>query len=215
MEELMTAVFIAHTKVLTAVRLSSHKKQKLSITVPKLDHFLHRVFCESARVFWKTPFLFMSDGGAIERQKNLLQIEALVSEAITTAVRGLLPVKQILHDYLDDTEDNDNVTASLDDEAQAEEIKPDVKVVKTAHVEEINEKVKEKEKIQEIKDIDDSKQLVEEIKEIKEKDEDNSKQIVEEIKENQVVEKTKSNTKSNSNSNPNPNHFLPEAFVIP
>jgi hypothetical protein len=33
MEELMTAVFIAHTKILTAVRLSK-KKQELSITGP-------------------------------------------------------------------------------------------------------------------------------------------------------------------------------------
>jgi hypothetical protein len=104
MEELMTAVFVAHTKVLTAVRLST-KQKKLSITVPKLDHFIHRVFKESARCFWKTPFLFMSDGGVVERQKNILQIEALASESITTAIRGLLPVKQILKDYLGDDEE--------------------------------------------------------------------------------------------------------------
>jgi len=101
MEDLMTAVFIAHTKVLTAVRLSQ-KQKKLSITVPKLDHFVHRVFRESARSFWKSPFLFMDVGTVVDRQKNVLQIEALAAEAITTAVRGLLPVKQILQDYLED-----------------------------------------------------------------------------------------------------------------
>jgi hypothetical protein len=100
MEELMTAVFVAHTKVLTAVRLSSREK-KLSITVPKLDHFIHRIFREAARVFWKSPFLFMDGGSVVERQKNVLQIEALATEAIGTAVRSLLPVKQILKDYLD------------------------------------------------------------------------------------------------------------------
>jgi hypothetical protein len=100
MEELVTAVFVAHTKVLTAVRLSSREK-KLSITVPKLDHFIHRIFRETARAFWKAPFLFMEAGSVVERQKNVLQIEALATEAITTAVRGLLPVKQILRDYLD------------------------------------------------------------------------------------------------------------------
>ena len=104
MEELMTAVFVAHTKVLTAVRLST-KQKKLSITVPKLDHFIHRVFREAARCFWKTPFLFMADGGVVDRQKNLLQVEALATEAITTAVRGMLPVKQILHDYLGEDEE--------------------------------------------------------------------------------------------------------------
>lgn len=104
MEELMTAVFIAHTKVLTAVRLST-KQKKLSIVVPKLDHFIHRIFRESARTFWKSPFLFMDSGSVMERQKNILQIEALASDAITTAVRGLLPVKQILRDYMEDDQE--------------------------------------------------------------------------------------------------------------
>jgi hypothetical protein len=106
MEELVTAVFIAHTKVLTAVRLSSQQK-KLSITVPKLDHFIHRVFREAARSFWKSPFLFADGGAVIDRQKNVLQIEALATEAITTAVRSLLPVKQILQDYLDGGDDEE------------------------------------------------------------------------------------------------------------
>jgi len=108
MEELMTAVFIAHTKVLTAVRLTT-KQKKLSIVVPKLDHFIHRVFRESARSFWKSPFLFMTDNGVVERQKNLLQIEGLAIEAITTAVRSLLPVKQILADYMGDAEEAEEV----------------------------------------------------------------------------------------------------------
>ena len=116
MEELMTAVFIAHTKVLTAVRLSS-KQKKLSITVPKLDHFIHRIFRESARMYWKSPFLFTDTGAVVERQKNVLQIEALGTEAITTAVRSLLPVKQILKDYLDGDDDEE---IDDDDEAAAE-----------------------------------------------------------------------------------------------
>ncbi len=106
MEELVTAVFIAHTKVLTAVRLSARQK-KLAITVPKLDHFIHRVFREAARSFWKSPFLFAETGNVVERQKNVLQIEALATEAITTAVRGLLPVKQILQDYLEGGEEEE------------------------------------------------------------------------------------------------------------
>jgi hypothetical protein len=128
MEELMTAVFVAHTKVLTAVRLSS-KQKKLSITVPKLDHFIHRVFKESARCFWKTPFLFMSDGGVVERQKNILQVEALASEAITTAIRGLLPVKQILQDYLGEDNDVEEVEKPEEKEEvkEEEEVKKEVK----------------------------------------------------------------------------------------
>jgi hypothetical protein len=136
MEELVTAVFIAHTKVLTAVRLSA-KEKKLSITVPKLDHFIHRIFREAARTFWKSPFLFMDAGnGVLERQKNVLQIEALATEAITTAVRGLLPVKQILKDYLEgDTEElEDEAVPAAVAEAEAEEAEVKEKKVEAVAV---------------------------------------------------------------------------------
>jgi hypothetical protein len=100
LEELMAAVFIAHTKVLIAIRVSS-KHKKLQITLPKLDHFLHRIFSECARSFWKAPFLFI-ESPPIEMQKNVLQAEALCSDAISTAVRSLLPIKNILNEYLSD-----------------------------------------------------------------------------------------------------------------
>ena len=102
-EELMTAVFIAHTKMLTAVRVNS-KQKKLQITLPKLDHFLHRVFTECARMFWKAPFLFSDELSMIERQKNILQAETMCTEALSGAIRSLLPVKNILRDYLENDE---------------------------------------------------------------------------------------------------------------
>ena len=97
----MAAVFIAHTKVLIAIRVSS-KHKKLQITLPKLDHFIHRVFSECARSFWKAPYLFLDDQKPIEMQKNLLQAEALCNDAIGSAVRSLLPIKNILNEYLAD-----------------------------------------------------------------------------------------------------------------
>jgi hypothetical protein len=102
-EELMTAVFIAHTKMLTAIRISS-KQKKLQITLPKLDHFLHRVFVECARIFWKAPFLFLDNLPPIETQKNILQAESMCTEALSAAVRSLLPIKSILRDYLEEDE---------------------------------------------------------------------------------------------------------------
>ena len=102
-EELMTAIFIAHTKMLTAIRVST-KQKKLSITLPKLDHFLHRVFVECARSFWKAPFLFSEELTLVEMQKNVLLAESMCVEALSGAVRSLLPVKNILRDYLDEDE---------------------------------------------------------------------------------------------------------------
>jgi len=106
LEELMTALFIAHTKVMASVRVNK-KNKKLTITVPKLDHFLHRVFTEAAKSFWKAPFLFQEEIPAVERQKNLLQAEAMIEEAIYAAVRDMLPIKKILQEYISEPGDED------------------------------------------------------------------------------------------------------------
>jgi len=126
-EELMTAVFIAHTKMLTAIRVST-KHKKLQITLPKLDHFLHRVFIECARSFWKAPFLFASELSPIEKQKNVLQAEAMCTESLSGAVRSLLPVKNILRDYLDDEEGDDKPA----EEKSANELEDEEAVVAEA-----------------------------------------------------------------------------------
>lgn len=114
LEELITAVFIAHTKVLSAIRLTS-KQKKLQITIPKIDHFLHRVLSECARSLWSNAFLF-SGNNSIERQKNLRQVEHLLEEAILQGIRGLLPVKSILREYLQEDEEDDK-----DDKEEKEE----------------------------------------------------------------------------------------------
>lgn len=118
LEELVTAVFIAHTKVLSAIRLTS-KQKKLQITIPKLDHFLHRVLSECARSLWSNAFLF-SGTNSLERQKNLRQVEHLIEEAILQGIRGLLPVKSILREYLqEDEEDDEPALASASASATA------------------------------------------------------------------------------------------------
>jgi len=104
LEELLTAVFIAHTKVLSAIRLTTRQK-KLQITIPKVNHFLHRVLSESARTLWTNAYLF-AETNSIDKQKNLRQVSLLLQESVLQGIRGLLPVKSILREYLhDDDED--------------------------------------------------------------------------------------------------------------
>jgi hypothetical protein len=99
LEELLTAVFIAHTKVLSAIRLNS-KNKSIQITVPKVEHFLHRTLSESARRIWSNVYLFSDSIPSLEKQKNLRQLEIILNECIQQAVRGMLPVKNLLRDYL-------------------------------------------------------------------------------------------------------------------
>lgn len=130
MEEILTAVFIAHTKVLSAIRLTSRQK-KLQITIPKLEHFLHRTMSECARLLWSNAYLFAENGTSVDRQKNLRQVEQLLHEGVLQSIRGMLPVKSILKEYLAD--DNDDVVetpaaavaAEAAAEAEAEEVQTD------------------------------------------------------------------------------------------
>ena len=116
LEELLTAVFIAHTKVLSAIRLST-KQKKLQITIPKIDHFLHRVLSECARTLWTNAFLFV-DTSSIEKQKNLRQVSGLIHDSILQAIRGLLPVRTILREYLHEDEDEEAGGASVVEEPE-------------------------------------------------------------------------------------------------
>jgi hypothetical protein len=99
LEDLLTAVFIAHTKVLTAIRVNS-KQKKVQITVPKVEHFLFKALCESAKLLWGSTFLFRENATSVERQQNYRTIEGLIAEGVTQAVRAMVPVKSILKDFM-------------------------------------------------------------------------------------------------------------------
>lgn len=108
LEDLLTAVFIAHTKVLTAIRLTS-KNKRIQITVPKVEHFLFKVLCETAKLLWGSSYLFNENLTNIEKQKNYRQIELLIVDGIHQAIRTLVPVKSILKDFVnqDDTDEDE------------------------------------------------------------------------------------------------------------
>ena len=123
LDELLTAVFIAHAKVLSAIRMNT-KNKDFHITIPRIDHFLHRVLSESARSLWTNAYLF-ADTSPVEKQKNLRQVSALLQDSILQAIRGLLPVKNILRQYLkkeDDDEEETNAPLKQESSEQESEV---------------------------------------------------------------------------------------------
>lgn len=127
LEDLLTAVFIAHTKVLSSIRLNNRQK-KLQISIPKIDHFLHRTLSECSRQLWSSAYLFQDNIGAIDKQKNLEKINSIIGESILQAVRSMLPVKSILREYLSEEPDAP-VVAQQEPEPEPE---PEVKHIETA-----------------------------------------------------------------------------------
>jgi hypothetical protein len=147
--------------VLSAIRITT-KQKKLQITIPKLDHFVHRTLRETGRLLWNNAFLFAEQGSAMDRQKNMRQVEGLIVEGIQQSIRSLLPVKTILREYLNDTdgaedEDEDGkddiadteVMVATEPEVKEPEVKePEVKAeVKDEVKPEVKEEVKEEVKV--------------------------------------------------------------------
>lgn len=106
LEDLVTAVFISHTKILTAIRVGKKHKQ-INLKIPKIEHFIHRVYIDLAREFWKNPYLLNDEINKIEYQRNMRISEEIISVSITETIRKQLPVKHILKEYLGDSYDDE------------------------------------------------------------------------------------------------------------
>jgi hypothetical protein len=144
-DDLITAVFIAHTKILSAIRLHSKPRRKINITVPKPDHFMHRTMSECSRLLWSNVYLFSDSVSSIERQKNVNEVNRFLEEGILQAIRNLLPVKSILRDSLQE-DDDDGIqvnTPVLPDVAETSEVKESSEsqeVTKPAELQEVHNK---------------------------------------------------------------------------
>ena len=55
LEELITAVFVSHTKVLTAIKGTSN----FDLEIPSGSSFIHKCYIECARIFGKTHICFL------------------------------------------------------------------------------------------------------------------------------------------------------------
>jgi len=129
LEDLLTAVFIAHTKVLTAIRLSTNQK-KVEIHIPKIDHFLFKVLCETSKLLWSSTYLFRDNISGMEKQQNYRQIEQLLHEGMLQAVRSLVPVKSILKDFVHQGQEDEEEEEPQDPKAEAHAPKVDPQLQK-------------------------------------------------------------------------------------
>jgi hypothetical protein len=162
-EDLITAVFIAHTKILSAIRLHSKPRRKINITVPKPDHFMHRTMSECSRLLWSNVYLFSDSVTSLDRQKNMNEVNRFLEEGILQAIRNLLPVKSILRESLQE-EDDDAIQISNQEEPDKEappvpEVVSEVQTEVSEPVKDVIEPVVENVKIPETLVIDTEKSV--------------------------------------------------------
>lgn len=135
--DLLAAVFVASTKIMSSVRLRQDTA-KISLKLPTNDIFIHTVFIEAAKNLYADPYVFHDDAPQHKRDEEL---RARFGIAIERAVKSLIPIKEILETYMTasngesaddleknidltdqgDTEDPDVVESEDDDEEDVEE----------------------------------------------------------------------------------------------
>jgi hypothetical protein len=121
-DDLITAVFISHTKILTSIG-PNRSFHKINVTIPKTTTFVHKSYVNIARELWKNPYLFSEHVPGHEYQRNSKEVENIIMACIETTIRNLLPVKEILREHLDNQENEslirkDDIKQMLKEELQ-------------------------------------------------------------------------------------------------
>jgi len=102
LEDLITCVHIIQLKVLTCIRVGN-KQKKIDISIPKLDHFIHKVYINVARKVYKNVYLFERNITSLMIQKNNRELEQIVQECILIAIRESIPTEAIIRAYMDES----------------------------------------------------------------------------------------------------------------
>jgi hypothetical protein len=95
LEDLIEAIFIAESKILTSVQKYRGKTQ---VHVPRASHFIHRCYISSAREIYKNPYVFNHSKDIVpqERHNNMRYTIHMIEDGISNAIRELLPIRDIL-----------------------------------------------------------------------------------------------------------------------
>jgi len=102
LEDLITCVHIIQLKVLTCIRVGN-KQKKIDISIPKLDHFIHKVYIHAARKIYTNVYLFEKSLPPLQIQRNNRELELLIQECIMLAIRESIPTEAIIRAYMDES----------------------------------------------------------------------------------------------------------------
>lgn len=116
LEDLITCVHIIQLKVLTSIRVGN-KQKKIDISIPKLDHFIHKVYIHVARKVYMNVYLFEKNVNPLQLQKNGRELEMIIQECILMSIRESIPTEAIIRAYMDESveQDEEVIIVNLDE----------------------------------------------------------------------------------------------------
>lgn len=113
LDNLIRAVFISYVKVLASVRLGN-KFKKIQLSIPSGKIFLHKCYIEVARETYSNPFLFSHEVKETDMLINSRKSKKMISNCIIETIRKLIPLEQIMKQYLG--EDYDEGDEGVDED---------------------------------------------------------------------------------------------------
>lgn len=133
--ELLTAIIVGYTKILSSVRLRA-EKQKVAIKLPRTEDFVYKLYEENAKILYKDPY-WMADNMA--EDDKIDRMRPINRKCLDIVVKSLVPLQTILDAYIgnngqatdvesqvgddpEDTEDPevlDNLPTNLEDEGES------------------------------------------------------------------------------------------------
>ena len=156
-EDLISCVHIIQLKALTACRVGL-KQKKINIEIPSLNNFIHQVYINCARKLYLNIYLFETDILPLQLQKNNREIEIIVKDVIMNTIRDNIPIENLLRAYLDETEETETVVEERQETViDKEKLEAEKARMKMKREMEELEKIKEQETVSEAKKNNENK----------------------------------------------------------
>ena len=142
--DLISAIFITNVKILSCIR-SEEENSKLKIKVPTLSKFIHNVYISCARKFYYNPILFYDKLKSNKVKENHEETIHTIDNCIQDTIRKLIPVENILQEYLasvfNEGEEEEEIQDENEEEEEVESPENDVSEVEEEEFEEEDEDV--------------------------------------------------------------------------
>ena len=100
LQQILAAIYVSNVKIMASIRVSGGVSY-VSIVIPSCDSFVHRVYIESARIIYHNPLVMHIESARatdVFQRSDLLT--RIVHTAIKKALRAMLPIKELLEEYL-------------------------------------------------------------------------------------------------------------------
>lgn len=121
LEKIVEAVFIFNIKILSSIGNGDN----IHLTIPEIKHFIHKCYINCARDFYTNPYIIddrlrnnIYDN--LKVQKNYRDSLNLISNSIEKTIKECIPIEQILEQYLNSQNDNEDARSVMSNVSENE-----------------------------------------------------------------------------------------------